>query len=165
MTKGHSAPNFSHLEQRNAMVLLMMHRFIYLYIFYIFYMYIKCWCQCQWWHMTKKRDVRPKFNHLVLTNAVITLTVSSALCDVSASTNGIIWPKMWCCTSFQLSWPNKCNDAIYVWYHWLHVMQHWYQSITWPKMLCCTSFCLSQDNKCNCAIDSAVSITWCQCQH
>ena len=33
------------------------------------------------------------------------------------------------------------------------------------KKSCCTSFWSSWGNRCNCIIHSAISITWCQCQH
>ena len=55
------------------------------------------------------------------------------------------------CTSFQLSWPGKCNgsinDAINIMWCW-----HWYQG---HHM---TVFQLSWPKKCNGAIDDAVGI-------
>ena len=41
----------------------------------------------------QKSYVMPHFNHLDLRNAMVPLTIISALCDASASSNGITWPK------------------------------------------------------------------------
>ena len=62
------------------------------------------WCQyqCQWCQWPKGH-VAPHFDHLDLRIAVVPLMTLAALCYTDANSNGMIWPKKLCCTSFQLS--------------------------------------------------------------
>ena len=70
MTKNHIAPYFNSLNQRNAMVpLLMWH-----------------WCQCQWYQITKSHFA-PHLNCLDLRNAMLSFLVPLASYDVNTSAN------------------------------------------------------------------------------
>ena len=59
----------------------------------------------------QKGNVSPHFNHLDPRNAVVPLMLLLASHESNASTTGITWPKKSGYTSFQLSWPKKCNGT------------------------------------------------------
>ena len=102
---------------------------------------------CHWhWCQHQKCHVAPHFSCLNLITAMMPLMM---LLDQ-------------CCTSFQLSSPNKCSCIIYnaIDIMWCHTGA---SGITWPKT-CYTSW-FSWANKCSYAIDIAINITWCWCKY
>ena len=87
-----------------------------------------------------------------------------ALCYADAGTTRITWPKMSCCISFWLSWPNKWNgvigDTVGFMIQWCQLQWH-----DMTKTLFCTLFQFSWSNECNGVIDEAISVMWCQQWH
>ena len=75
------------------------------------------------------------FDHLDLTNGVVPLMTLLASCDTDININDITLTKKLCCTSFWLSWLNKCNGAID------DVI-----STTWPKSHVTSHFALDLTN-------------------
>ena len=85
------------------------------------------------------------FSHLGLMNTVVFLTMPLTSNDADASINSVKWLENSCCTSFQSSWPNKCNTGI-----------------TWVKISCCTSFQSSETNKQKGVIGNSISVMLCK---
>ena len=102
-----------------------------------------------------KGHAAPHFDCLDVWNVVVPLTMLMASCD-AISANSIAWPEKSCCTSFQSSWPKKCNGAIDNSINitcCLHQCQ--WQHMT--KKSCYTSFQSFWDNG---GIDDVLSIMW-----
>ena len=113
------------------------------------------WCCC-WQYMMltptpmaphdQKNHVAPNFNSFGLRNAMVPLTVPSVSHDTNTST---MWHWHWqqwchmikklCCTSFWLSWLNKCSGATdnAISIRWCWCWCQWHYMI---KKVCCTSF-------------------------
>ena len=146
--KSYVAPHFNCIGLRNVLVTFVMPiPVLMLHLIWISWI-SKCigtiddafditWysCMCEWHHMTKKLWCF-SFDHLCLTNGMMSLTTLLAWCDTNTSINGITWPKMLCCTSFWLSHPSKFSgtidnaiDITWCWYQWHHmtkrIMLHW----------------------------------------
>ena len=75
-----------------------------------------------------KRSCSSPFDHLDLTDGMVPLMTLLETCDSDISINGFPWPKELCCTSFYLSWLNKCsgaiNDAIHITWWWCWCQLH-----------------------------------------
>ena len=79
---------------------------------------------------TIKIIVESQFDCLDLSHTVVPLMTPLASYDANAETSDVTWPKQSCCTSFQASWPKKCNVAIddaisimccWCWCQWHHM--------------------------------------------
>ena len=124
------------------------------HLWYHLHHIIQHWCQ---WHRITKKSCLPHFYCLVLINTIFPLTIQSASHDTNTSIKFITWPKMSCCTSFQLSWPKKCNSGVddttgITWY-WYCCQRH-----HMTKKSCCALFWSSWYTKCNDTTDDAVGI-------
>ena len=108
-----------------------------------------------------KSFVAPHFICLEVTNAIVPLTMPSAPCDANASTKCITWPKRSCCTSLQLSWPNKCHDAVAALMMPLALHDANLVPVAWHDQKSHVVFNFNQlCNKLNSAIDETVGIMW-----
>ena len=98
--KSEIAPHFEYLGLRNVMVPLMVQS-------------ASCDTDSGANGVTwAKKHVAPHFDCLDLENAVVSVMMPSASCDADTDNNGITWPRKSWYTSFQLSWPKKCNGTI-----------------------------------------------------
>ena len=107
-----------------------------------------------------KCHVAPCFNHLDLTNKMVSLTMPAVLYDVLIGANSITSPIESCFTLFQLSSPNEQNDATdnavsITWQQWGT------NGIKWFKKSCLKAFWPLWRNKCNNIFDNTVAITIC----
>ena len=100
------------------------------------------WHQCQLHYITNEVMLVCHFDCVHLRNAMVQLMILSASHDSSSSVNGITWPTMSCCTSFQLFWPKEYKVPLMT-----QSASHDANAITWPISSCCTScHCLDLRN-------------------